>query len=398
MMPGFLFATGVENSIPMVGSRRVDQMAASNHYARWRDDFDATEELGLQALRYGVPLHTAWRGHGRCDWSFADETFGDLSRRNLHVIADLCHFGLPDWLGDFQNPDFPELFAHYARAFAQRFPWVRFYTPVNEMFICARFSGHFGWWNERLKTDRGFVTALKHLVRANRLAMDAILDVRPDALFIQSESMEQFHPEEDGAHSHAEHLNRIRFLSLDLNYGRPVCDDMRAYLLESGMTRAELGFFERPGPARRHCIMGADYYVTNEHHVRADGMTGASGDLHGYAAVTRQYHDRYGLPIMHTETNLNDWHGNGAAIAWLHKQWTDLLHLRETGVPVLGFTWYSITDQVDWDTALREANGRVNPLGLYDLDRNIRPVGRAFQRLARDWSRILMPAGALQAA
>jgi len=31
------------------------------------------------------------------------------------------------------------------------------------------------------------------------------------------------------------------------------------------------------------------------------------------------------------------------------------------GVPILGFTWYSLTDQVDWDTALRENAGRVNP-------------------------------------
>ena len=28
------------------------------------------------------------------------------------------------------------------------------------------------------------------------------------------------------------------------------------------------------------------------------------------------------------------------------------------------FTWYSLQDQVDWDTALRENNGRVNPLGF----------------------------------
>ena len=52
-------------------------------------------------------------------------------------IVDLCHFGVPDWIGNFQNPDLPELFATYAGAFAGRFPWVQFYTPVNEMFVCA---------------------------------------------------------------------------------------------------------------------------------------------------------------------------------------------------------------------------------------------------------------------
>jgi beta-glucosidase len=56
---------------------------------------------------------------------------------------------------------------------------------------------------------------------------------------------------------------------------------------------------------------------------------------------------------------------------------------------VLGFTWYSLTDQVDWDTALREQNGRVNEVGMYDLRRKIRPVGEAYHRLIRMWRDIL---------
>jgi hypothetical protein len=43
------------------------------------------------------------------------------------------------------------------------------------------------------------VTALKHIVKANVLAMQAILAVRPDAIFIQSESSEFFHPDNPAA-------------------------------------------------------------------------------------------------------------------------------------------------------------------------------------------------------
>jgi hypothetical protein len=66
-----------------------------------------------------------------------------------------------------------------------------------------------------------------------------------------------------------------------------------------------------------------------------------------------------------------------------------VLRLRNIGIPTVGFTWYSLTDQVDWDTALREQNGNVNPLGLYDLDRNIRPVGKAYKKLIADWRDVL---------
>ena len=66
-----------------------------------------------------------------------------------------------------------------------------------------------------------------------------------------------------------------------------------------------------------------------------------------------------------------------------------MLRLRNVGIPIVGFTWYSLTDQVDWDTALREENGNVNPLGLYDLDRKIRNVGKAYKQLIADWRDVL---------
>lgn len=44
---------------------------------------------------------------------------------------------------------------------------------------------------------------------------------------------------------------------------------------------------------------------------------------------------------------------------------------------------------MDWDTALREDNGRVNPLGLYDLNRNIRAVGKKYKQLIHDWRHVL---------
>jgi hypothetical protein len=66
-----------------------------------------------------------------------------------------------------------------------------------------------------------------------------------------------------------------------------------------------------------------------------------------------------------------------------------VLRCRNDGIPVVGFTWYSLTDQVDWSIALREERGRVDPVGLYDLDRKIRPVGKAYRQLIMDWREVL---------
>src|SRR4051812_12508357 len=105
-----MFATGIENSYPTIGRDRVriDQMQKCKHYDLWRKDFALVEEIGVSCLRYGPPIHRTWRGPGRYDWDFVDETYQDLKQRDIIVITDLCHFGVPDWIGDFQNPDFPE--------------------------------------------------------------------------------------------------------------------------------------------------------------------------------------------------------------------------------------------------------------------------------------------------
>jgi beta-glucosidase len=386
----FAFATGIENSTPTIknGAERVDEMEKCGFYKHWKTDFALVQDMGIQFLRYGPPIHKTWLGDGRYDWSFADETFADLKARNILPIVDLCHFGVPDWLGNFQNPDFPRLFQRYAQDFAKRFDWIQLYTPVNEMFICALFSAKYGWWNEALTTDLGFVTALKHIVRGNVLAMQKILDARPDAIFIQSESSEYYHADNPAAIGYAEVLNSLRFLSLDLNFGRRVGSEMYQYLTDNGMSRAEYDWFMNVR-LKQHCIMGNDYYLTNEHRVAADGSSRASGEVFGYDGITWQYFQRYRLPTMHTETNLADYGDGQLSVDWLWKQWASVLKVRNDGIPMVGFTWYSLTDQVDWDTALREDNGRVNPLGLYDLDRNIRPVGRAYKQLIADWALVL---------
>ena len=383
-----MFATGIENSYPTIktpsgeGRVRVDEMEKCGHYKHWKEDFQLTKELGIEFLRYGPPLYKTHLAPGKYDWSFADETFHALKELGITPITDLCHFGVPDFIGDLRNPDFPKYFAEYARAFAHRYPWVTLYTPVNEIYVCAKMSGQHGIWNECDTSDWGFVTALKNLCQANVRAMHAIMDERGDKVtFIQSESSEYYHCNHPDGQSIADFHNERRFLSLDLSYGRDVSSKMYQYLMDNGMSREDYDWFGKNQVSAR-CIMGNDYYKTNEHMVHADGTMTAPGAIFGYYVITHQYFRRYKLPVMHTETNLPN---AKEAPDWLHKEWANVRRLRQDGVPILGFTYYSLTDQVDWDTTLAEDNGRDNPLGLYDLNRKIRPVGEAYRELIKNW-------------
>ncbi len=112
----------------------------------------------------------------------------------------------------------------------------------------------------------------------------------------------------------ANFLNEKRFLSPDLTYGYPISAKMFEYLLSTGMTAEEYHWFEE-NQLNTRCIMGNDYYVTNEHLERPDGTTSASGEIFGYYVIPHQYYSRYKLPIMHTETNICE----PNAVQWFYK-------------------------------------------------------------------------------
>jgi beta-glucosidase len=381
----FMFGVGIECSYPVVdGTYRVDQMRDTGHYEMWKTDLRLVRELGLKYLRYGPPLYRIFKGPGEYDWSQLDPIMEEMQKLKITPIIDLLHFGLPDWLGDFQNKSWPQYFAEYARTFAERYQWVRYYTPVNEIYVTAQFSAAFGWWNERLMSDTAFVTNIKHSVKASILAMREILGVRKDAIFVFSESTEYVHPGSPQMVQRALFMNERRFLSLDLLFGHDVSATMYRYVLASGMTADEYLWYRDQRDLRTHCIMGTDYYITNEHIMRPDGTSIGAGDVYGYYVITRQYYDRYRLPVMHTETNRTADH----AVEWLWKEWMNLLRLRDDGVPIIGFTWFGLVDMKDWDTALTRVRGTVNTVGLYTLARKQRKVAREYKRLVEEYSHL----------
>lgn len=379
-----MFATGIECSNPTIKNGRIrrDLLAECGHYEHWRLDLQLVREMGLEFLRYGLPYHKVHLGPGRYDWSFADLAMGEMRRLGIEPILDLLHFGVPDWIGDFQNPALPLHFAEYAAAAAARYPWVRYWTPVNEIYVSARMSTLDGLWNEQIRTDRAFVTALKHLVAASKLACAAITRARPDAVIVRSESAEIVHEARMLPSAAVVLANKQRFLALDLLFAHESCPEMTAYLAENGLTQAERDWFMQGEPAGQQ-ILGADYYGRNEHIVKPCGHRFSVEDVMGWYLIAKDYlEQRYGKPLMHTETNVFD---KLAAPGWLWKQWVSIMRMRQDGMPVLGFTWYSLVDQVDWDVGLGEMRGVVNGCGLYDMDRRPNPVAAEYRALIEEF-------------
>jgi beta-glucosidase/6-phospho-beta-glucosidase/beta-galactosidase len=378
---GFIFATGIECSYPIIenGKWRRDEMAATHHYELWPKDFELAREVEVTHIRYGPPLHLIFTGPGQYDWSWTDEPMRDLEEFGPDPIVDLCHFGVPTWLGNFQNEELVAALGEYAAAFAKRYPWVRFYTPVNEMYVCARYSALDGLWNEQERSEAAFVRAALNLARASIVMTDAILRERPDAVFVNSESSEFSQPccPDPEIQRIADFENERRFLPLDLIYSHDVSPHMRDYLREHGVTDKRYDRFMASKPPPR-AVLGIDYYEWNERLIDRDGHPQSLGELFGWYVIANQYWERYGRTMMHTETNRRD---AAEASRWLWRQWHNVQLLRSTGVPIIGFTWYSLIDQIDWNRGIVDALGVVFPVGLFDLNRDPRPVGLSYKQL-----------------
>lgn len=373
---GFVLATGIECSAPLVDGRRVDELVKTAHVDRFADDFRLASELGVHYLRYGIPFHRVDPGAGTFDWTWVDRALAACHASGLTPIVDLMHFGVPDDLRDYQNPALPERFGAYVRAFVERYPWVRYYTPVNEPFITAAFSARQGFWNEQRTDEAAFVRALLNVVRCSVIGAAEIRRARPDAVLIGAETCHYTHPMVPDAIERADLENELRFTTFELAFGRRLPDIVTRHLRGHGVSPDDLRWFERHG-SDENWIAGNDYYATSEMMVGADGQLRSSGVRLGYHELAHQYHDRLRVPIMHTETNSE---GDGAE-AWLDAQWTDILRLRGEGFPIRGFTWYGLVNHVDWDSTLTIDAGRENACGLVSLDRRPTAMYRRFAAL-----------------
>ena len=188
---------GIECTVARVGDGYLDQIRRSGHEGR-PEDLDLIAGLGLRAIRYPVLWErVAPHGLEAADWSWTDERLGRLRELGIRPIVGLVHHGSGPRSTSLVDPSFAEGLAAFARAVAERYPWVEDYTPVNEPLTTARFSGLYGHWYPHGRDDSTFARAMLTECRAVVLAMRAIREVNPAARLVQTEDLGKVvqHPE-----------------------------------------------------------------------------------------------------------------------------------------------------------------------------------------------------------
>ncbi len=384
---------GIECTINRIGDSFRDQLQYARHYER-EDDIDKIAALGISALRYPV----LWEAHqqnseeDRIHWSRTCRQLEKIRSYNISPIAGLVHHGSGPAFTHLNDPLFPEKLAVYASKVAGQFPWIDYFTPVNEPLTTARFSGLYGCWFPHKKNQLDFILMLFNQLKAVVLSMKAIRKINPMAKLVQTEDLAKTHSTSLLSYQ-ADFENQRRWLTYDILCGKLNREHFFwDYFISLGIKESMMSFFlENPCPPD---IAGFNYYVTSEryldekvelypknthgrnaNHFYADIAAVRAIKPTGIKSLLTEAWDRYRLPMALTEIHMNC--SREEQMRWFSEAWDTCLELQKEEVQVKAVTAWSLLGAFDWNSLLTREEKHYE-IGVFDITKNnLRPTALA---------------------
>ncbi len=368
---------GIEATINRVGDKYLDQSEYSGHYKR-NTDIDLIASLDIKMLRYPV----LWEKHQPkkttvIDWTFTEKNLLRLKELNVEPIAGLVHHGSGPKFVNFFDGSFESGVATYAKLVAKKFPWLEYYTPINEPLTTARFCGLYGHWYPHESNEYCFYKILLSECKATVMAMQAIKEINPDAKLIQTEDLGKVYSTPLLQYQ-ADFENERRWLSYNLITGTLTPEKtMWGFLLHIGIREEELSYFLENN-CKPH-IAGFNYYITSERYLDEDlyrypeNIHGGNGRHHyadvevvrvpypqetGLHVLIREAWQRFGLPIAITECHIHC--TREEQMRWFNEMWETLNQLKIEGIDIRALTAWALLGTFGWNELV------TKPLGVYE--------------------------------
>ena len=383
---------GAECTVNRVGQAFRDQVRESGHHDRL-EDLDLFASLGIRALRF--PLlweRVAPDRPDTFDWAWSDARLARLRELAVRPIAGLVHHGSGPIYTDLLADDFATGLATFARAAAQRYPWIEAWTPVNEPVTTARFSALYGFWYPHHRDERSFWSALINQIDGVRLAMAEIRRINPAAKLIQTDDLGRTYATA-AVRDQAAFDNVRRWMGWDLlcglvRPGHPFWQRLCGFGLGDRLRRIA----DAPCPPD---VIGVNHYLTSDrfldHRTQRypAHLRGGSGDRNfadteavrvldppppGLRGVLREAWERYGLPLAITEVH------NGCTreeqMRWMADAWAASVQLRDEGIDVRAVTSWALLGSSGWNTLLTQPG--CYETGVYEVGQGApRPTAMA---------------------
>lgn len=382
---------GIESTINRIHNNYNDQLTYAGHYDR-KNDIDLIAGLGIKKLRYPV----LWEKHqpkkdSVIEWTWIEKQLLSIREKNIDVIAGLVHHGSGPSFTSLADKNFPAHLAEYAGKVAEKFPWINYYTPVNEPLTTARFSGLYGIWYPHRNNAKAFLQMLLNQLKAIVLSMKEIRKINPNAQLIQTEDLGKTYSTKNLKYQ-ADFENERRWLTYDLLCGRVTKDHaLWNYLQWLEIPEADLNFF-----IENNCtpnIFGFNHYLTSERflderiHLYPQHTHGGNGH-HCYADVEavrveleeetgieillKEAWNRYRQPMAVTEIHLHC--HREEQLRWFKYIWETTKKLRTENIDIKAITSWALLGSYGWNKLLTQPKGNYEP-GAFDVQRgHLRPT------------------------
>lgn len=376
---------GIECTINRVGNRYKDQLKSAGHFER-DDDIPRIASLGIQKLRYPV----LWEAHQlnspdeKINWDRAADKIKEIKSFGIEPIIGLVHHGSGPSFTSLSDKEFGNKLATYASKVAERFPEIKYYTPVNEPLTTARFSGLYGLWYPHKKSPEDFCRMFINQLKAIVLSMQTIRKINPQAELIQTEDLAKIHSS-PALQYQASFENKRSWLTYDFLCGKfDRFHPLWNYFIGKGIEESELDFF-----LNNNCkpaVAGFNYYVTSERyldeHLHNWPVEYHGGnDMQKYADVPavrvikpkglynllKEAWNRYQLPFALTEVHINC--TREEQLRWFKEAYDIACTIRREGLPFLAVTAWSLLGAFDWSSLLTCENNSYEA-GAFDISNN----------------------------
>ncbi|MBI2039260.1 MAG: family 1 glycosylhydrolase [Candidatus Niyogibacteria bacterium] len=350
----------VEGGIRNNWTPYFDAERATDHYNRFREDFDIAKSLGHNAHRFSIewsriePQEGEWDVHEIEHYRIVIRA---LRERGMEPFVTLWHWTLPQWLekkGGWLNTDIANYFSRFCEKMAEEFKGdITFWITENEPMVYASHAYWRGDWPPKCAGIFAYLGAIRNLVKGHRAAFAAIKRTQPEAKIGIAKNMIFF--EGSGADAVLARLAdwwwNQRFLNLIRDY--------------QDFIGVNYYFHDRIRNFR---------FNQNENKVVSD----IGWEIHpeGIYKVLKSL-EKFGKPIYITENGIAD-AADSKRTAFIQEHLRFVEMAIRDGIDVRGYFYWALTDNFEWDKGFGPRFGLVE-IDYETMERRIRPSARSYR-------------------
>lgn len=362
---------------------------ACDHYNQYENDFDLAVELGHNAHRFSIEWARIEPEAGKFNQDEIEhyrQVLQALKQRVITPYMTLWHFTLPQWFvdrGGFEHKDSPKIFARYARFVIEQLgDEINRVTTMNEPMVLLDLGWRKGNWppfkkfnlgsfftrthsgdNEQNRPDVSnlyiftYFTVLKNLIKAQKLAYQAIKQVNKDIdVSLVKHTI---------AYDHDGRLfNRFRAWFQDRFFNH--------------------SFLKRVAPHVDSFGLNYYHYVPFGSEIeRKTDMGWNFAPEHIYEALLVLW--RYRKPIFVSEAGIAD-HDDSDRAEYIEKQIVGVKKALEEGIDVRGHLYWSLMDNYEWALGFDKKFGLIE-IDYETLERKVRPSAWRYKELIKQYSK-----------